>query len=493
MSCDGRPSVFSPIMLPCSKAVPNRLVKVAMYEHLAALWGGPPNSYHFSLYSQWARAGWGMVMTGNFQVSGEHLTLGRDVVIPREITDATLKPFIQLADAMHGSEQSLAIMQLSHSGRQSANIIGGRWPFAPPRAPSPVRVGSASSSGFLADVFHWLCFQIPDPLSVMEIDDVVEAFSRGARVAAQSGFDGIELHAAHGYLLAQFLSLKTNLRSDEYSAENGLRIVHRILSKIREEAPPRFIVGIKLNAADYATSGSEDRALEHVRELAASRLVDFIEISGGDYENPEFTSTSTSPRQALFTRFSREALLAVASTVANPPLILLTGGFSSPAQLGTALDSKHADLLGIGRFSIICPDLPLTLRRNVHSPNSQFSSRPSIESADPTALDPAFSWLWKQVRQIKLVGAGAGIAWYTLVLRELAKQRATTTISKDMGVVRAVCGMWLWLGPTAPSNGPIIFALSLFAVSVALYWTDVFRMFEQVFPDISRSGLAMFL
>lgn len=86
--------------------------------------------------------------------------------------------------------------------------------------------------------------------------------------------------------VSTLITVQTNLRSDEYSAENGLRIVHRILSKIREEAPPQFIVGIKLNAADYASSGSEDRALEHVRELAASRLVDFIEISGGDYENP---------------------------------------------------------------------------------------------------------------------------------------------------------------------------------------------------------------
>ncbi len=169
-----------------------------MYEHLAALWGGPPNSYHFSLYSQWARGGWGMVLTGNFQVSGEHLTLGRDVVIPQQLTDASLKPFIQLADAMHESGRSLAIMQLSHAGRQSANFIGGRWPFAPPRAPSPVRVGSSSSAGFLVDVFHWLCFQTPDPLTVAEIDDVVEAFVRGAHVAVQSGFDGIELHAAHG-------------------------------------------------------------------------------------------------------------------------------------------------------------------------------------------------------------------------------------------------------------------------------------------------------
>ncbi|KAF9494969.1 FMN-linked oxidoreductase [Pleurotus eryngii] len=486
MSCDGRTSIFSPVTLPCGKVVPNRLVKVAMYEHLAALWGGPPNSYHFSLYSQWARAGWGMVLTGNFQVSGEHLTLGRDVVIPREITDATLKPFIRLADAMHESGQSLAIMQLSHSGRQSTNLIGGRWPFVPPRAPSPIRVGSSVSSGYLADVFHWLCFQTPDPLSVAEIDDVVEAFARGARVAAQSGFDGIELHAAHGYLLAQFLSPKTNLRSDEYSAENGLRIVHQILSKIREEVSPQFIVGIKLNAADYASSGSEDRALQHVRELAASRLVDFIEISGGDYENPEFTSTSasTSSRQALFTRFSREAVLTVAANVKTPPLILLTGGFSSLAQLDTALDSRHADLLGIGRFSIICPDLPLTLRQNVHSRNSQFSSRPSIESADPTELNgnPAFSWLWKQVRKFKLVGAGAGIAWYTLTLRELARRHTTAvTVSKEMGVVRAVCGMWLWLGPASPSNGPIIFALSLFALSIALFWIEGYRMFSLVF------------
>ncbi|KAF4564680.1 hypothetical protein EYR36_002618 [Pleurotus pulmonarius] len=479
MSCNAQTSIFSPVTLPCGKIVPNRLVKVlvAMYEHLAALWGCPPNSYHFSLYSQWARGGWGMVLTGNFQVSGEHLTLGRDVVIPQQITDASLKPFIQLADAMHESERSLAIMQLSHAGRQSANFIGGRWPFAPPRAPSPVRVGSSSSAGFLVDVFHWLCFQTPDPLTVVEIDDVVEAFVRGARVAAQSGFDGIELHAAHGYLLAQFLSPKTNLRSDEYSAENGLYIVHRILSKIREEAPPQFIVGIKLNAGDYATSGSEDCALEHVRKLAASRLVDFIEISGGDYENPEFTSTSTSARQALFTRFSREALLAVASTVANPPLILLTGGFSSPTQLDTALDSKHADLLGIGRFSIICPDLPLTLRQNTHPPNSYFSSRPSIESADPIGSNPAFAWLWKQIKQIKLIGAGAGIAWYTLALRELAKRHTSTTVSKDMGVLRAVSGMWLWLGP-APPSGLVILALSIFAISVALYWSEVHRTFS---------------
>ncbi|KAF4564679.1 hypothetical protein EYR36_002617 [Pleurotus pulmonarius] len=439
------------------------LIIVAMYEHLAALWGGAPNPYHFSLYSQWARGGWGMVLTGNFQVSGKHLTLGRDVVIPQQITDASLKPFIQLADAMHGSERSLAIMQLSHAGRQSANFIGGRWPFAPPRAPSPVRVGSSSSAGFFVDVFHWLCFQTPDPLTPAEIDDVVEAFVRGAHVAAQSGFDGVELHAAHGYLLAQFLSPK------------------RILSRIREEAPPQFIVGIKLNAGDYATSGSEDCALEHVRKLVASRLVDFIEISGGDYENPgqlfntillrvtnsnhpiEFTSTSTSPRQALFTRFSREALLAVASTVANPPLILLTGGFSSPAQLNTALDSKHADLLGIGRFSIICPDLPLTLRQNAHPPNSYFSSRPSIESADPMESNSAFAWLWKQIKQIKLIGAGTGNAWYKLALRELAERHTSVTVPKSMGVLRAVGGKYS-NGAFGSDMAPFVRALACLAI-----------------------------
>lgn len=177
-----------------------------MYEHMASLFGGPPNEAHFALYSKWAAANWGMILTGNIQVAKDHLSLGRDIVIPEVLTEESIKPFEKLAKAMHGpgttSGHPLAIMQLSHGGRQSANILGGRWPFVPPLAPSAVRLdldaGSKSAIPSVSGLLSRFLFQTPREMSAVDIDMTVEAFVRGAKLAAQSGFDGVELHASHG-------------------------------------------------------------------------------------------------------------------------------------------------------------------------------------------------------------------------------------------------------------------------------------------------------
>lgn len=183
-----------------------------MYEHLASFNGGPPNPHHYSLYSKWAKYNWGIVITGNVQVCASHLTLGRDMVIPSLITEETLQPFRALAAAMHNKHpclgsadtnirdpRTLAIMQLSHAGRQSANIIGGRFPFVPPLGPSPIAVGHDSlDTSRPSKILHRLLFQTPRPMSSADIDDVVLAFVRGSEVAVHAGFDGVQLHVAHG-------------------------------------------------------------------------------------------------------------------------------------------------------------------------------------------------------------------------------------------------------------------------------------------------------
>src|ERR1700691_625273 len=181
-----------------------------MYEHLADMFGGAPNSNHFSLYSRWARHGWGMIVTGNVQVSPKHLSLGRDVVIPASISEVTLEPFRNLAQAIHQervhsenatdtSTSPLAIMQLSHAGRQSPNVLGGRAPFVPAFSPSPIALGTGKKDeGIISGLFHRLLFQTPQEMSLADIDDAVEAFVRGAKLAKLAGFDGIQLHAAHG-------------------------------------------------------------------------------------------------------------------------------------------------------------------------------------------------------------------------------------------------------------------------------------------------------
>ena len=145
-----------------------------------------------------------MIITGNVQVSHTHLTLGRDVVIPHHISDDSLRPFKQWAAAIHGgghdsavSKDVLAVMQLSHAGRQSINFFGGRLLFQAPLAPSAIRVGT-HYLGWLSFVLHRVFFRTPRPMSIADIDDVVEGFVRGAKVAHMSGFDGAQIHAAHG-------------------------------------------------------------------------------------------------------------------------------------------------------------------------------------------------------------------------------------------------------------------------------------------------------
>ncbi|KAG8745724.1 hypothetical protein FRC10_007204 [Ceratobasidium sp. 414] len=118
-------------------------------------------------------------------------------------------------------------------------------------------------------------------MSVQDIDFVVAAFLQGAKLACQAGFDGIQLHASHGYLLSQFLSVKNNRRLDSYGPPKELQLLHRIVEAIRSEPniPSTFVVGVKLNAADYAKDQlDEAQALSHVRSISEWGRVDFLEI-----------------------------------------------------------------------------------------------------------------------------------------------------------------------------------------------------------------------
>jgi 2,4-dienoyl-CoA reductase-like NADH-dependent reductase (Old Yellow Enzyme family) len=189
----------------------NGLVKVAMYEHMATLFGGLPNAHHLALYNLWSQGGWGMIITGNVQVSQDHLTLGKDMVIPETITSDTLHSYKTLAGAMRpvsernlsknrdrvSTPRTLIIMQVSHTGRQSPILLGGRSLFVPPLAPSALGLGRNASNWF-ARLMYRIAFLTPRTMNMQDIDDVVNRFVLGANLAHDAGFDGIELHASHG-------------------------------------------------------------------------------------------------------------------------------------------------------------------------------------------------------------------------------------------------------------------------------------------------------
>ncbi|KAH9976208.1 hypothetical protein BGW80DRAFT_1473431 [Lactifluus volemus] len=470
-------SALQPIALPSGLVMSNGLVKAAMYEHMASFWGGLPNSNHLGLYSLWSQGGWGMIVTGNVQVSKDHLSLGRDMIIPPTVTVDTLHAYKVLASAMRpASEQSnlksqnastprtLIIMQLSHAGRQSPVVIGGRLPLVPPLAPSALGLGRSerhsSRMGWFAKLTYRIGFPTPRAMALQDIDHTVDRFVLGAKLAHDSGFDGVELHASHGYLLAQFISRKCNIREDAYSAKHApLHLLQRIVTSIRKVLPRPFVLGIKLSSSDYVGAGSlhdaqaekeaEDRALDHVVDIARWDMIDFIEISGGDYEIPEFM---TSTRQAFFSRFARKARHAIHTVIPSSerPLVLLTGGMGSLATIEDALSQGHADLIGIGRGSVLAPKLPLLLKEAYshretgasngeggHDDTARTDFYPILSYSDTPVIRSAASTLrFLGILPLPpLIGAGTESAWYNVMMLRIAKDHR---IDYQMGGIRAV-------------------------------------------------------
>lgn len=405
-------TVASRVQLPCGIRVQNRLVKVAMYEHLAKLGSGPPNYRHLALYSAWAQGGWGMIITGNVQVAPDHLGLGADLCIPRLGSQYDIAPWTQLAIASHAcpsnEQPAVVIMQLCHVGRQSPRFIGGRWPWSRPLAPSARKVGDSLSEPFISKALYWALFQEPKVMDETDIEMAIEQFVFGAKIALEAGFDGVQLHGSHGYLITQFISPKTNQRTDAYS--NPLHFLHRIVKRIRAIVPPTFILSVKLNAADYVEGGlTENQSLEHIKEIAAWQMFDVIEISGGDYENPEFMA---SKRQAFFSQFARLANEAVSkppkllvSNSYKPPLILLTGSLRGRSSIAAVLHNQHASLIGLARPSVVLPDYPRYLMD---------SSCPSAHV--PTPFEPTLP----KLSISKLAGASVNTMWYCYEMGRLS-------------------------------------------------------------------------
>jgi 2,4-dienoyl-CoA reductase-like NADH-dependent reductase (Old Yellow Enzyme family) len=277
--------IARPLTLPCGLTLPNRLAKAAMAEG----WGDKNRLPHKGLvetYGSWADGEWGLVMTGNVQVDAAYLGTHDDNAIngdiPRQQQLDSWKEWAKVS----GRNKTPVIVQLNHPGRQSLPGAGSHGYFGKTIAPSvvPVRLGD----GLVARFMSALVFGSPREMNTADIHDVVSRFAEGARLSYEAGFAGVEIHGAHGYLLAQFLSSKTNKRTDEYggSPKKRARIVVDILRAVRKVVPAEFCVGIKLNSVDHQSRSELDECIEQLEDIVAAGI-DFLEISGGTYENPE--------------------------------------------------------------------------------------------------------------------------------------------------------------------------------------------------------------
>ncbi|WP_381559662.1 NADH:flavin oxidoreductase/NADH oxidase family protein [Streptomyces eurythermus] len=330
--------LFSPLPLRSGRILGNRIAKAAMEENMAGD-GQVPGEELFTLYRRWADGGAGLLITGNVMVHAEALTGPAGVVLDE---NAPLEPFAEWAKA--GKSGGGAIwMQINHPGRQVASDMPGvAW------GPTdiPVDLGRHSSR-----------FGRPTAMTARQIEETVARYAVTARRAEQAGFDGIEVHAAHGYLLSQFLSPLVNKRTDRWggSLENRARMLLDIVRAVRAAVSPSFAVAVKLNSADFQRGGFDAGDARQVIEMLEPLGVDLVELSGGSYESPAMTGrpadARTQAREAYFLDLARD----LAET--SPLPLMLTGGITRRATAEEVLDSGVA-VIGMGTALAVTPDLP---------------------------------------------------------------------------------------------------------------------------------------
>jgi 2,4-dienoyl-CoA reductase-like NADH-dependent reductase (Old Yellow Enzyme family) len=329
--------LYSPYTLPCGVTVRNRLVKAAMEENMSSL-GNVPGESLFSLYRYWAHGNLGMIITGNVMVDKEAMTGPGGVALD---INTDLAPFVKWAKIMK-SNGALAIMQINHPGRQVFKAMQSKA-----IAPSAVPIDMGKHSKLFAQ---------PREMTCQDIHHVCKRFVETAKQAENAGFDGIEIHAAHGYLLTQFLSPLTNQRQDEWGGSiiNRARLLINIVSQIRAVCANNFIVMVKLNSADFQKNGfSFEDTCEVVNRLEALG-VDVIELSGGSYEAPamqgQTKDDTTLAGEAYFLEFAK-----VLESKTDIPL-MTTGGIKR-AEVAERVIQQGCALVGLASALAITPDL----------------------------------------------------------------------------------------------------------------------------------------
>lgn len=331
-------NVFEKLTLPNGSVIPNRIAKAAMEENMANV-NFAPSEQLIRLYQAWAEGGAGLLISGNVMVDRLAMTGPGGAVLENE---QQLKSFKQLAQV--GRSQGAQFwLQINHPGRQMPGDLGQQtW------APSNVAVELGNLSKH---------FNPPREMTPEKIQDVIERFINTARLAEKAGFTGVEVHAAHGYLLSQFLSPLTNKRQDQWggSLENRARILIDIVKGIRQTVSPSFAVAVKLNSADFQRGGFDTEDAKRVISMLNPLGVDMVELSGGSYEAPAMHGRArdgrTLAREAYFLDFAQEV-----EKVAHMPL-MVTGGIRRLVVAEQVINSG-INMIGMATALAINPYLP---------------------------------------------------------------------------------------------------------------------------------------
>lgn len=315
--------------------IKNRIIRSATWEGMCEQ-NGRPTQKLIDYYCTLVKGGIGLIISGYTYVRPD----GKQQVGKMGIyTDDFAEDFKRLTRAVHDLDGKIAI-QLVHAGGQASSKNAGHQPVAP----SAVKAGAFP--------------EMPQALSILEIEDITDAFALAAQRAKKWGFDAVQIHGAHGYLVSQFLSPLTNHRTDAYggSLENRSRFLFDVYEKIRIQVGNDYPVFIKFNGDDHVENGlPEDEALQIAKQLSTFGI-DAIEVSSGSAasggKGPARKKINSPDKEA----YNLDLAIAIKRKVSCP--VICVGGFRSFQIAQKAIAEDGMDFIALSRPLIREPDLP---------------------------------------------------------------------------------------------------------------------------------------
>ncbi len=378
--------LFSPLDLPCGVTLKNRIVKPAMSDWLGSGTGEATHKQR-RLYARWTAGGVGLSIVGEVQVTHHCPEHPGNLVLDDSVSVACLEDIT--SSATEDGAQLWA--QLGHAGFMVHPGLGE------PVGPSTGTIGERQIRA----------------LTTREIESLPELYGRAAKRAITAGFTGVQIHAAHGFLLSQFLSPLFNVRTDRWggSATARFRIVHAIIAGIRGAIGTRVPIGIKINVSDELVGGLvPDGALEYI-ELLNDEPVDLVELSAGTYV-PGFTRRHTRARSGPY----YQHVAAQARSVSTQHLVL-TGGIKSRDDAEAIIDDLGIEAVGMARLLVLDPELP-------RSWAGDSREAPQFPRLDKSATGGVTEWYTSQIHQLAGgSGSKTGLTEYTRVLENRWRER----------------------------------------------------------------------
>ena len=393
-------------VLPCGQILKNRICKAAMTERIAD-GNNYANHFHTSLYEKWADGNIGILLTGNVQVDKRYLESAGNVAIEKSSYKEQIPLLKNWAEV--GTRNNTQLwMQISHAGRQTPGELSME-----PLAPSNVGLKIPGVK-----------YGKPRAMSTEEIKDTIERFVFVGKIAKDTGFTGIQIHSAHGYLISEFLSPDINLRNDEFggSIKNRSRPLMSIIEGCRNELGNDFPISVKINSADFQKGGFSSEDSIAVAKMLNKAGIDLLEISGGTYEQPrllgldnvsinpdrsEIRKESTIAREAYFLSYTEELKKLI-----DIPL-MVTGGFRSKVAMEAAINKKACEIIGIGRP--LCVD-PFSVKDLLEGKINQ------LPAAERTlSIGPGWLSLKGPFRLIQALNAFSIQSWFYIQIKRISE------------------------------------------------------------------------